>query len=38
MWYRFFEKLEGNLIHTFWPGHGEDQNENVQDEILIINE
>ena len=33
-----FKKLERNLIHTFWPGHGEDQNENVQDEILIINE
>ena len=26
-----FKKLERNLIHTFWPGHGEDQ-------ILIINE
>ena len=21
-----FKKLERNLIHTFWPGHGEDQN------------
>ena len=21
-----FKKLERNLIHTFWPGHGEGQN------------
>ena len=33
-----FKKLQRTLIHTFWPGYGEDQNENVQDEILIINE
>ena len=30
-----FKKLDHSLIHTFWPGHGEDQNENVEDVILI---
>ena len=32
-----FKKLDHSLIHTFWPGHGEnqDQNENIEDEILI---
>ena len=29
------KKLDHSLIHTFWPGHGEDQNENVEDVILI---
>ena len=24
MWCRFFSKIERSLIHTFWPGHGED--------------
>ena len=33
-----FKKLDHSLVHTFWPGQGEDQNENVQDDILIINE
>ena len=34
-----FKKLDHSLIHTLWPDHGEDrdQNENI-DEILIINE
>ena len=30
-----FKKLDHSLIHTFWPGHGEDQNENVEDVILV---
>ena len=32
-----FKKLDHSLIHTFWLGHGEnqDQKENVEDEILI---
>ena len=32
-----FKKLDHSLIHTFWPGHGEnqDQNDNVEDEGLI---
>ena len=29
------KKLDHSLIYTFWPGHGEDQNENVEDVILI---
>ena len=35
-----FKKLDHSLIHTLWPDHGEDQdqNENIEDEILIINE
>ena len=28
-----FKILERNLIHTFWPGHGEDEDE--EDEFLI---
>ena len=32
-----FKKLDHSLIHTLWPDHGEDQdqNENIEDEILI---
>ena len=30
-----FKKIDHSLIHTFWPGYGEDQNENVEDVILI---
>ena len=30
-----FKKIDHSLIHTFWSGHGEDQNENVEDVILI---
>ena len=30
-----FKKLDHSLIHTFWPCHGEDQNDNVEDEVLI---
>ena len=35
-----FKKLERSLIHTFWPGHGEDieneENEdNIQEDIKI---
>ena len=30
-----FKKLDHILIHTLWPGHGEDQNKNVEDVILI---
>ena len=32
-----FKKLDHSLIHTLWPDHGEDQdqNENTEDEILI---
>ena len=30
-----FKVLERNLVHSFWLGHGEDQNqnENVEDEV-----
>ena len=32
-----FKKIDHSLIHTLWPDHGEDhdQNENIEDEILI---
>ena len=30
-----FKKLDHSLIHTLWPDHGEDQNENIEDENLI---
>ena len=32
-----FTKLDHSLIHTLWPDHGEDQdqNENIEDEVLI---
>ena len=35
-----FKKLDHSLIHTLWPDHAEDQdqNQNIEDEILIINE
>ena len=28
-----FKKLERSLIHTFWEGHEEDQDENIEDEV-----
>ena len=30
-----FKKLDHSLIHTFWADHGENQDENVEDVILI---
>ena len=38
MWCRFFQKLERSLIYTFWPGVGEDienedDNLDVEDEV-----
>ena len=33
MWYRFFRKLERSLIHTCWPGHGENI-ENEDDDLV----
>ena len=30
-----FKKLDHILIHTSWSGHGEDQNDNIEDEVLI---
>ena len=32
MWYRFFEKLERNLIHSFWSGLGEDIDDDLVEE------
>ena len=29
-----FKKLERNLIHTFWPGHGEDDDDLVEEDVV----
>ena len=30
-----FKKLERNLIHTFWPGHGEDDDDDLVEEDVV---
>ena len=33
-----FEKLEHSLIHSFWPGHGEDDDDLVEEDVVEGNE
>ena len=33
-----FKKLEHNLIHSFWPGHGEDDGDLVEEDVVGGNE